>query len=659
MTDASIVVGVRGETAGARRVKRDLNEIADSGDRATAATKLLQRALAALGGAFIVRTLQRTADSFTTLTTQIRNVTKSTAQYNKVFNDLYRIAQQNGDTFEGLASTYQKLNISLDESVAQSTDLVKVTELLSRGFAASGTSAQTAAGASLQLTQGLATDFKAAGQELNSIIEGAPLLAKAIAVQLGGKSAADLKIFAQEGKLTAKVFLDALIAAEDAVYAFEIPPTIGRSLQRVQNSFLKFIGQSDDVVGASRNIANALDLLASSLDVVFKSITVLIGASIPLMVRAFAQQLPAAIAVTATAVKGLTALIAANPIGAIAVAIAAAVTAFKVFKTEIMNGLASVELFGVNGAEAFYIVKNVAIGAARGIGLAFINVFGLIVNGALDAANEVKRILNNIPMLNFEVDAAGSNVTAQVTRLRTELAQIGKDVAEGYKQDMAALNQVTNTGTKGLDAATRSADKLDKNLEATKKTVENMGSSFGDAFTDFVTGANSAGDAVKGLIGQIARLVAQQTIAAPLAGAFSSFAGPALTSFFGGAGAATASATPLGPAFATGGSMTVLGNRGNDRNQLSLNGNPIARVSHGEQIQVNSKRSMAQGAPVVVNITNNTPATVSAQERTNADGTKSLQVMIDEAVAQNIGRKGSKTNRAINNLNSNSGVARR
>ena len=256
----------------ADRATKALDNLGIEAKQVTNETKNLSKGFFGLGNAvraFVgfqtLRGLKNVSDSVTSLETRLQNVTSTTQEYNRVFDGLFAVAQRTGDVFESLTQTYVKLNISLEDSLKETTDLVKVTELLSRGFAASGTSAQTAAGATLQLTQGLATNFKAAGQELNSIIEGAPLLAKAIAVELGGKSAADLKKFAEEGRLTSEIFLKALVDAEDSVKAFDIPPTIERSIQRIQNEFIKLISQSDSVETASTKIALGFDNIAVSI----------------------------------------------------------------------------------------------------------------------------------------------------------------------------------------------------------------------------------------------------------------------------------------------------------------------------------------------------------------------------------------------------------
>jgi hypothetical protein len=65
------------------------------------------------------------------------------------------------------------------------------------------------------------------------------------------------------------------------------------------------------------------------------------------------------------------------------------------------------------------------------------------------------------------------------------------------------------------------------------------------------------------------------------------FAGGVFGGGGGGSGSILDAAMALAPgAFATGGSFTVGGRSGRDRNLLSLNGVPVARVSKGENVGV-------------------------------------------------------------------------
>jgi hypothetical protein len=54
------------------------------------------------------------------------------------------------------------------------------------------------------------------------------------------------------------------------------------------------------------------------------------------------------------------------------------------------------------------------------------------------------------------------------------------------------------------------------------------------------------------------------------------------------------------PFFASGGSMTLGGFGGVDRNLLSLNGAPIARVSKGEELNVTPSGGSGSDRPIVV-----------------------------------------------------------
>lgn len=312
---------------GSRTVKRNIANISTGADKAASSVKKLQGLLLSFAGGAALVKLVKISDTFVTLDTRLKNVTNSTFGYNKAFDSLFKTAQKNGDVFEGLVDTYSKLNNSVSDNIKKSFDLVKVTELLSRGFAVSGTSAATAAGASLQLTQGLATNFKAAGQELNSIIEGAPLLARLIAHQLGGDSAADLKILAEQGKLTTESFLEALIATESALKAFEIPKTISRAIRTVRNEFLRLVGQSDAMSGAADILSIAIRGLASSLEALIKVIVVVSSVALTKFISTLSGSVVALIA--ATKAKNLTAIASLNMAKADGVAAVAAANASK------------------------------------------------------------------------------------------------------------------------------------------------------------------------------------------------------------------------------------------------------------------------------------------------------------------------------------------
>lgn len=217
-------------------------------------------------GAFSINNLIQFSDSVVSLETRLGNVTRSSAEFNARFSELFRVAQDSGVALDSVAQSFIGINTALPDAIRGTTDLAKVTEVLARGFAASGTEAQAARGAMIQIGQGLAADFKSSAQEINSLIEAAPLLARAIAEQLGGNSATYLKVLAADGKLTAESFLAATIAAEDAVKAFEIPQTIHLEWQRLTNEITRLGVESESLDDISSSLAGALAALRQNID---------------------------------------------------------------------------------------------------------------------------------------------------------------------------------------------------------------------------------------------------------------------------------------------------------------------------------------------------------------------------------------------------------
>ncbi len=615
--------------------------------KANRTARLFGRALGAIGGVFAVRALGRVSDEFTVVDTSIKNVTDSTAEYDRVFGSLFTTAQNNGDVFSGLVSTYQKLAVSVDDNIQKSIDLTKVVDILSRGFAASGTNAQTAAGASLQLTQGLATNFQAAGQELNSIIEGAPLLAKAIAVELGGKSAVDLKKFAEEGTLTQESFLRALIAAEDAVKAFEIPSTIGRSVQRVRNEFLKLAGESETMRAVSVGVAEGFNFVAANLDNMFKIMAVGFGAFAGYILAT--QGLAAAMAVASGAVGVFNAVVLANPLALFVAAIAAAGVAVYVFRDDIRAALiqpiTEVILFVDEAIRKLREFKNFAtdglaaasIGAQNAVGLIDDDVaqialaeLGGKTEGFFDAealrgkaAGIVAGLKNKDTRQTSGFTPSGSGGSGGIggsgnSGKKGKISQEAKDLQkiieqtrteqEGLLSSISNLNKLksfakTEEEVNAIDRALMVANQelltasdtipgLEDGFSKLRDGVDGFASSAGDAFGEIITGASSAKDAISDLLRSTASQLASDGLNGVIGGLLNGFGGGgggligAITGSLGGGAGGILSSVGSLFGFNSGGDMTLGGNGGIDNNVISLNGKPIANTSRGETMSI-------------------------------------------------------------------------
>ena len=168
---------------------------------------------------------------------KLRNFTDSTEEYNAALavaaNTASKFGMSQTEATAALADTYSRLK-------GLGFGLKETSEIYS-GFQSivlqSGTSAEDAAGAFLQLSQALGSG-KLQGDELRAILERMPQLAQRIADSMG-VSAAEIRKMGQEGKITSEIIYKALSEAGDAADGF------GSKLNE-QQAAMKGLGAATD-----------------------------------------------------------------------------------------------------------------------------------------------------------------------------------------------------------------------------------------------------------------------------------------------------------------------------------------------------------------------------------------------------------------------------
>lgn len=190
----------------------------------------------------------------------------------------------------------------------------------------------------MQLGQGLSSGVLR-GEELNSVMEQAPRLAKALADGLG-VTTGQLRAMGAEGEITAEKVIKAL-ESQSAVLKGEVAGsalTVGQAFTQLGNSTTYAIGELDKTIGVSSAVAGAISSIASSLDglgrvvadneVAIKATLGFAGAVVGAKAAAAAiGGVTAALTAARVATVGFTAALAANPIGAALVTVTALGTA--------------------------------------------------------------------------------------------------------------------------------------------------------------------------------------------------------------------------------------------------------------------------------------------------------------------------------------------
>jgi len=377
---------------GSRVVRRNIESIGSSAKTAQGSLKLLQRALGFISAGVIIRGLTRLADTFTNIQNRLKTVTNSTGELNAVTKELFEISNRTRSSFEGTAEVYARVGLAVKELGISQQQTLRFSESLNQAVLLSGASAQEAQNGLIQLSQGLASGALR-GDELRSVLEQLPVVADVIAKELG-VTRGELRAMGQEGKITAGIVLDAFKnAREELIDRFaKAVPTIGQSFQVLRNQVVRVVGSLDAATGISTTFAKGLLFTAKNIETLARAVGAL---AIVIGVTLAAKAIPKAIA----GVKALTVAIAANPLGALAVAATAAIAALITFSDQIFvtgNGLTTL----ADLAKAVF--ENI-VSAATTLANFFIATFGPAISGLgnlfEDAFGDVDLTFKNVVLI--------------------------------------------------------------------------------------------------------------------------------------------------------------------------------------------------------------------------------------------------------------------
>jgi len=267
---------------------------------------------------FSGREILQAADAYQLLQNRLRSVTSSEQERLAVQEQVVRIANKTFQSTEGVAILYQRLSGATKSLNLEQKDLFTLIENVSKAFALSGSTAEEARGAIIQLSQAIGSDFKTSSQELNTILEQAPIVADIFAQQLG-TTRGQIKALAKEGKLSAKDFIKAFSDSgkgiEELKLRFDqLVPSISQAGQVFANNFQQAIGTIGEVTGASDTLSKSIIFLSNHME----AVTFVATALFPILIAGFVRSQIAAAAFNATVLRNPLLIGAAIFAGAVA-----------------------------------------------------------------------------------------------------------------------------------------------------------------------------------------------------------------------------------------------------------------------------------------------------------------------------------------------------
>lgn len=394
-------------------------------------------------------------------------------QTTKELEDMvYAASMRSRGDFMDTMGLVSQMGTMAGDAFSSSKEIVQFAEQLNKQLRLSGASGSSAQAAILQLEQGLASGVLR-GDELNSVMEQAPALAKSIADYMQ-VSVGQLREMGSQGQITADIVKNALFAAaKDTNAEFEKTPMTWAQVWTVA---------SNTAIRALDPLLTAINWVANNLDVAIPLVISLGAAFGVLLIAANWTNILATATKTAASMQAFyNAVMAANPIALTAAAVLVLVAALyggvaafnkltgsSISATGIITGafttMGAFILNGTlvplqNGFAAFVnFLANVFNNPLAAIKIAFYDMAITVMQYLQNIAQGLEGLLNKIPGVTVDLT---SGVNATVTKLQrdrkyekwasgyTEVVKPWEnfDLGKSYK---AGYNWGANLGKSGL-----------------------------------------------------------------------------------------------------------------------------------------------------------------------------------------------------------------
>lgn len=235
---------------------------------------------ASLAAGASIAAITKMADNYTNLQNRLKATGLEGQALIDVQDRLYEAANKNGIAVDAVAQLYQRATLAQKNLGASTDEIISLTNGVAAALRVQGVSAEQASGPLLQLGQALGAGTVRA-EELNSLLEGTPILLQA-AANGSAKYAGDMNALAaavRKGEVSSQELFRAMLAGLPAIQAQaeQLPKTVGQAMQILNNQLGRYVGQADQGLSATQRLAAGIEGLANNLDKVIPAIAVLSG----------------------------------------------------------------------------------------------------------------------------------------------------------------------------------------------------------------------------------------------------------------------------------------------------------------------------------------------------------------------------------------------
>lgn len=254
----------------AKTTTRNIARIGDTADgvshKFSVVVDRMNSLLAVVGVTVSVSQLISMVDKWKTVDGQVKNVTKSEREALEVQKELYQIADRTRQSYASTAQLFTSVSRNSSELGKSNGEILKFTEDVSNAMILGGGDAASQSAALVQLGQALGSGTLR-GDELNSIMEQAPRLAKVIADGMG-VTIGQLRSMGAEGKLTAIEVFNAIRSQSDRLKMEmgKMPWTFEQALTKMSNKLGNFFYNIERRTGIVGSLAEGVASVADAID---------------------------------------------------------------------------------------------------------------------------------------------------------------------------------------------------------------------------------------------------------------------------------------------------------------------------------------------------------------------------------------------------------
>lgn len=496
-------------------VQNQFNNAVKKGEGAASGLegKLKSIALSA-AAAFSVQKIVGLSDTVTQTTARLNLMNDGLQNTEQLNQKIFASAQRARAPYMETASAIAKMGMNAGNAFTSNDELIAFMEQVNKQFVIGGASAQEQSNAMIQLSQAMAAGALR-GEELNSILDAAPGIARTIEQNMGWAEGS-IKQYAEKGAVSAQVVKASLLnMAQETNEKFNsMPMTFGQVITTVQNTLLQTFWPIIQMIGKGASFIN--DNWSTIAPIFYGLIGGILGVALAWGIYTAAQW------IATGAASAFFATLLANPLTYIFLIVAAVVA--QIYRwVQSVGGLKIAWLICVNAVltlvdklklgffSAWINIQNGIDNMSYGFNsfksgvlntLGNLKVKGLtilqdFINGAIDRINKLIEMTNSIAGTSFKVIAHVEFATNAAIEEQAKQSQRAADLAAQKEANTAAQKSRAQEQYWRNYEASQSRLKREANIKAAQDDAAAQAAGE-DSYSQIATNTgNTAGNTAK------------------------------------------------------------------------------------------------------------------------------------------------------------------